>query len=369
MKILFIAPSNSMHSFKWVSHFDKNKKCVVRQLSLYETERRFLSEFAPLMPIVLPLHKFKFLNFICTWMYAVWLTLRFKPDVIHGHSAGSHGLLAALLPSRNVMTTVWGSDILFAAQKWHLKPMVQFLLWRSRVVTCDAEHMVAALRKLGVASDRIKTINFGVDTNKLVPRPADSFQRALFTGGRDRKVVISLRNHFPVYDIPTLLRAAKNVLPIHPNVVFVIAGAGAETSKYRELCEEFGISDNVNFSGPYNGKQLVEIMSAADVYVSCSLSDAGIAASTAEAMSCGLPVVVSDTGENSLWIDHGVNGFLFAAGDDRALAGFINRVLADPELRRSVGLAGRETIVARNDYSSEMSKVMDLYKVIKNKRL
>jgi len=360
MKILFIAPSNSMHSFKWVSHFEK-KNCNIKQLSLYKTEDRFLSEFAPLMPIVLPMYKSKLLNFFCTWLYAFWLTLKFKPDVIHGHSAGSHGLLASLLPSRKVMTTVWGSDILFAAQKWHIKPMVRFLLWRSCVVTCDAIHMVAALEKLGVAREKIKLINFGVDTNTLKPRPADAKQRAFFTGGRDHEVVISLRNHFPVYDIPTLLRAAQVVLASHPNVTFVIAGAGSETAKYRVLCQELGISDNVNFSGPYNGKQLVEIMSAADIYVSCSLSDAGIAASTAEAMSCGVPVVVSDTGENGVWIDPGVNGFLFAAGDDRALAACLNQLLADRRLRRTIGLCGRETIVHRNDYETEMRKVMDLY--------
>ena len=58
----------------------------------------------------------------------------------------------------------------------------------------------------------------------------------------------------------------------------------------------------------------------------------------AEAMACGVPVVGSDAGE----IPHvvGSAGLIFAAGDVAALAGHLNRLRADPELRRSLGEAG-----------------------------
>ena len=39
-----------------------------------------------------------------------------------------------------------------------------------------------------------------------------------------------------------------------------------------------------------------------DIYVSTSLSDGGLAASTAEAMACELPVIITNFGVNSKWI-------------------------------------------------------------------
>lgn len=55
-----------------------------------------------------------------------------------------------------------------------------------------------------------------------------------------------------------------------------------------------------------------------DVYVSTSLSDAEIPTSTAEAMACGLPVIVTDAADNKKWIDNGVNGFVVPAKDPKS---------------------------------------------------
>jgi glycosyltransferase involved in cell wall biosynthesis len=97
------------------------------------------------------------------------------------------------------------------------------------------------------------------------------------------------------------------------------------------------------------------------VYVSTSTADAGIAASTAEAMATELPVVISDSAENGLWIDDGANGFLFPTGDATVLADRLQRLVEDPALRARLGRAGRATIIARNDYDGEMRKMDALY--------
>jgi len=105
-----------------------------------------------------------------------------------------------------------------------------------------------------------------------------------------------------------------------------------------------------------------------DVYVSTSLSDAGIAASTAEAMACGLPVVITDSGENARWIEPGRNGFLVPLSEPGALAEKLLRLIDDPELRSRLGAAGRATIQERNDYQVEMAKMETLYQQIDGKK-
>lgn len=66
-------------------------------------------------------------------------------------------------------------------------------------------------------------------------------------------------------------------------------------------------------------------------------------------MACGLPVIASPVGVNSEIVEHGVNGFL--AESEREWADAIRRLAADPQLRRSMGMAGRKTVERRYSLS------------------
>jgi glycosyltransferase involved in cell wall biosynthesis len=59
-------------------------------------------------------------------------------------------------------------------------------------------------------------------------------------------------------------------------------------------------------------------------------------------MACGLPVIASPVGVNSQIVDHGVNGFLAESEADWRDAA--DRLLNDPQLRKSMGDAGRRKI-------------------------
>jgi len=67
-------------------------------------------------------------------------------------------------------------------------------------------------------------------------------------------------------------------------------------------------------------------------------------------MACGLPVVASPVGVNRQIVEHGVNGFLAETDDEwrEALA----TLVADPDLRRRMGAAGRKKVEA--DYSLQV---------------
>ena len=64
-----------------------------------------------------------------------------------------------------------------------------------------------------------------------------------------------------------------------------------------------------------------------------------------EFMACGVPVVASAVGVNREIIDDGVNGFLASTDDE--WVGKLEQLLADRDLRRRLGEAGRRTIEAR----------------------
>ena len=146
-----------------------------------------------------------------------------------------------------------------------------------------------------------------------------------------------------------------------PDTRFVLVGKGALEEDLRVLTQKLKVSHAVYFIGYLPNDQLPDILSSMDVYVSTSLSDAGIAASTAEAMACELPVVITDSGENGRWVDDEVNGYLVPVTQPQRLAERLIQLLENEPLRNSLGARGRETIHERNDYLIEMDKMDHLY--------
>jgi glycosyltransferase involved in cell wall biosynthesis len=86
-----------------------------------------------------------------------------------------------------------------------------------------------------------------------------------------------------------------------------------------------------------------------------------------EAMACGCAVVSTDTCDIPNIIKHGVNGFL--SNDEGELRGYLDQLLANPELAAKMGQAARETIkekFSEERFINEWNDIFDkTYGVIK----
>ena len=219
--------------------------------------------------------------------------------------------------------------------------------------------MKKEVEELGVQSHRIKIINFGIDTKRF--RKKSSGNCKDFGLCDKRLKVISLRDFEPVYDIESFVKSMPMILSLVPNTQFVLLGRGALKEDVKSMVKRMDLEGSVMFLDYVDNKKLPDLMSGVDVLVSTSLSDAGIAGSTAEAMSCELPVVITDSGENNLWIDNGKNGFLVPVSNPLELSSKVIELLNNEALRSKMGCNARETILYKNDYFKEMEKMHELY--------
>jgi glycosyltransferase involved in cell wall biosynthesis len=176
-----------------------------------------------------------------------------------------------------------------------------------------------------------------------------------------KRVVISTRSLRPIYDIATFIRSIPLILGNVPEATFVIVGGGPESDHLRALAQSLGVADEVRFIGHVPNEQLPQYLCMSEVYVSTSLSDAGIAASTAEAMACGLPVVISDFGDNAKWVREGEGGYLFPCGNHEALASRLTDVLTAPHMRDTAARVNRDSVLERCDRDTEMAKMEQIY--------
>jgi len=284
-----------------------------------------------------------------------------KPDIINAHYVTSYGTLASLLDFHPLVITAWGSDILITPKKFlPSKWSVKYALSKADLITCDAQHLKAAMIKLGIPASKIQIINFGVDIFKFSPGSKnENLKEKLGIG--NSKIVISLRNLDPIYSVDTLIRAVPLVLKEVGEVKFIIIGKGPQENQLKLLTKELGVQEKVKFLGWVPNDQLPEYLRLADIYVSTSLSDGGIAASTAEAMACGLPVVITETGENRKWIEDGENGFIIPVKNPHILAEKIIYLLKNESIRKEFGEKSRKIIEERNNYYKEMAKMEEIY--------
>jgi glycosyltransferase involved in cell wall biosynthesis len=328
LKLLYVANPDSIHTKKWCEYFLNKYGTIdlIKGESVKEIKDHIKS---------------------------------FKPDIMHVHYAGYGALYAVCSGFRPLVLTVWGSDVLLNQKIWWKRQALKYILHNSDLITCDAQHMVQALINLDYPIDKIYRINFGVDVDKFKPNPIS----------HDRPTVISLRSLEPIYDIKTLINAVPLVVKEIPNVLFKIIGDGSKEIELKRYSLELHVEDNVLFYGKASNNEIPMLLHLSDLYVSTSLSDAGIASSTAEAMACGLPVLVSDSGENHLWIENTFDcgdKFIFKCGDYKTLANQIVMILKVPH-DIGWGKENRNIIVNQDNYKVEMAKMAKIYEELNDR--
>jgi glycosyltransferase involved in cell wall biosynthesis len=76
-------------------------------------------------------------------------------------------------------------------------------------------------------------------------------------------------------------------------------------------------------------------------------------------MACGKPVVASPVGANREIVEHGVDGFL-ACNEDEWLAS-LRTLIADPALRRHMGMAARKKVVRSYSLQSQIDRLSSIF--------
>jgi len=351
MKVCHLGDASVIHTWRWVDAMQK-KGHDTYLISFKPPREEFKNPNVKIFIIPKTNLRNPF-NLISTIIRTRKLVNEIEPDFINAHYATHYGFLASLT-NKPFICSVWGSDILVTPKKMKVaKYVTKFVLKKANYITCDADHLAKVIENYGVNRNKIKQIYYGIDVQKF---------KKISQKGRSNPTVISIRNLEPLYNVETLIRAVPLVLHEIPNARFIVGGDGSQREYLEKLAKELHCSKNIRFVGRIRNDLLPKYFSLSDVYVSTSLSDGGLSASTAEAMSCKLPVVVTDFGDNGKWVTNDKNGFLIPLKDYKALASRIIRLLKNKRLRRQMGELNRKAIEDKLNFHKEMEKLNGLYK-------
>ncbi len=148
--------------------------------------------------------------------------------------------------------------------------------------------------------------------------------------------------------IDTVIKALPAVCAAYPTARYAVAGVGSPRPHFERYVAELGLGDAVRFLGPVPDEELPALYNAADLYVGASrrfdLLAEGFGISLVEASACGLAVVGGRSGGVPDAVREGETGILVDPDDPAAVAEGIKLLLADEELRKRMGAAGRRAV-------------------------
>jgi glycosyltransferase involved in cell wall biosynthesis len=189
----------------------------------------------------------------------------------------------------------------------------------------------------------------GIDTDVFVPsadlRRTDDLPAS---DGRIRLLFVGNRTRRKGFD---LLPAIMDRLPYDYVLYYTSSFQGVEAALPHPRMIPIGTPDRDGLVRAYHSADILLFPARVEGF--------GIVA--AEAGACGRPVVTTDASALPEVVEHGTNGLLCPIDDVDAYAAAVLQLGQDAELRRSMGLAGRERIVARFGYSQLAQGLLAVY--------
>ncbi|HHE1121203.1 TPA: glycosyltransferase family 4 protein [Escherichia coli] len=278
-----------------------------------------------------------------------------KFDIVHTHSSktGILGRVAAKLARvGKVIHTVHGFSFPAASSKksyylyFFMEWIAKFFTDKLIVLNVDDEYI--AINKLKFKRDKVFLIPNGVDTDKFSP-----LENKIYSSTLNLVMVGRLSKQ---KDPETLLLAVEKLLNENVNVKLTLVGDG---ELKEQLESRFKRQDGrIIFHGWSDN--IVNILKVNDLFILPSLWE-GMPLAILEALSCGLPCIVTNIPGNNSLIEDGYNGCLFEIRDCQLLSQKIMSYVGKPELIAQQSTNARSFILKNYGLVKRNNKVRQLY--------
>ena len=218
-----------------------------------------------------------------------------------------------------------------------------------RVITCSRYMHDQVVEIFAKPTETIDVVPNGVDVGDFaLPDDEVAAFRAELAPPGTNVVLFAGRLEYEK-GVQTVLDALHGLRERVGPTEFLIAGVGTYSEELRRKVDELDLTEHVRFTGFLEDHELRLHYAAADVAVAPSIYEPfGLVA--VEAMACGTPVVVGDTGGLREVVSGG-HGLTFTPQDADHLTDVLARVLADAELAADLTERGRSRILARYDWA------------------
>ncbi len=278
----------------------------------------------------------------------------FQPQLVHAHYVTSYGLLGWMSGFHPFVLSAWGSDVLDRPKGWLKRAVLKRILASADQLMVTSRTLQKAVKEICGRASLVTP--FGVDTavfrEEKVERP--------FAPGT--LVFGAIKSLEPVYRIGVLIEAfaqLKRKFPERP-LHLLLVGDGTQREALVARVRQLQLADKVTFVGQVDHSETPRYHNMIDVLVNISAYE-GFGVAVLEAMACGRPVIVTDTGGLAEIVEEGIAGFRVPADDMLATAEAMEKLLLSEQLRERMGRSGLESVIRNYEWNKTIELITGVY--------
>ena len=220
-----------------------------------------------------------------------------------------------------------------------------------KIITVSHNAALEINRAFGVNPDNINVIYNGMDSNIFVPVKGVKKKKngIIFVGNvEDRKKGV-------IYLLKAMTLTKQKVM------LTIVDGGAPNRSSVPRLIDKLGLNGRVTFTGKIPIESLIKLYSQNEIAVLPSLYE-GFGFPAAEAMACELPVITTTAGALPEVVgEHMKTGFLVPPRDPAAIAGGIDFLLENPDVRKKMGKNARKRVLEIFTWKNAAGELVKLY--------
>jgi glycosyltransferase involved in cell wall biosynthesis len=281
-------------------------------------------------------------------------------DIIHAHShlffSTNVCVFIRILHSAPLIITNHGL-ISASAPKWlntlYKKTFSKATFRIADHIICYTDIEKENIAKMGIDPKKISVIHNGIDIRLFAPKG--------YKKSEDKKQILWVGRYVPGKGVEYLIEAFSYVQKKIPGTHLVLIGEGPEKAAIEDRVRKLHLQTSVTFIDHLENEELPEIYKNSDVFVLPSLME-GVPRTILEAMSCGVPVVITDL-SHLVGIVEGA-GFVVPPKDPALLSAAIFTILEETSLAEKMGQRGRNRIEQDYSWEDTVEKTFALYESV-----
>jgi glycogen(starch) synthase len=260
-------------------------------------------------------------------------------DVIHAHDWTSYlaGVAAKIASGKPLILHVHATSFDQAASN-NVDPAIfqiesECFAHADKIVTVSDFTRNIVVNKHGAAPEKVEVVHNGCDTHE----PA-RMEPTLEELKRQGKKIVLYHGRISIQKgVDHFIRAARRVVDVDPNVVFVISGSGDMTTQVIEQVGAMGLSEHVRFAGALWDEDRDRMYQSADLLVMPSVSEPfGLV--PLEALQHGTPAIITKQSGVAEVLSHALKVDFW---DTEEMANQILSSLRYPTIRHQLVKEGR----------------------------
>ena len=277
-------------------------------------------------------------------------------ELLHVHYAIPHayaGYMAKkMLQDEGInipmVTTLHGTDITLVGNHPYYKPAVSFSINHSDYVTSVSQSLKEDTYRLFDIKKEIVVIPNFIENNKESLKKDEPCHRNLMAN-ENEKIITHISNFRKVKRIDDVVKIFYEIQKEIPSKLMMV-GEGPEKEAAENLCAQLKIHDKVIFFG--NSNEIDKILCFSDLFLLPSETESfGLAA--LEAMSCGVPVISSNSGGLPEVNQDGITGFLSDVGDVENMS------------KNAISILNDENVLSKfKTNAKEVAKTFDILNIL-----